>query len=168
MQIQMIIPDMFRIAFFFFGAIISCIGLIILRGRAEKTGTIHLLEFGRPGTINWFYFYKDGTIKITPSIRDVEAQLYSKELDAQIRELKSYKLFDHTIRIVPEGVGHAADLDMVLYANLFKSKWGFSSIPAARKTIFSAFTQSLKQPDVDELPREHMLVKKGDKDEQDI
>ena len=157
LQIQMIIPDMFRFVFFFLGGVIGSIGLIMLRGRAEKTGSIHLLETGRPGTINWFYFYKDGTMEITPAIRDVEAQLYSKKLDAQISELKSYRLYDHSIRIVPEGVGHAIDLDMVLYANLFKSKWGFKSIPAARKTIFSAFSA----PDLNEIPQEHMLVQDG-------
>jgi len=163
-QIQMVIPDMFRVVFFFLGGIISAIGLIILRGRAEKTGSIHLLEFGRPGTVNWFYFYKDDTMKITPAIRDVEAQLYSKELDAQITELKSYRLFDHSIRIVPEGVGHAVDLDMVLYSNLFRSKWGFQSIRSARRNIFSSMINMFRQPELSELPKEKMLVSKGEED----
>ena len=167
LQMQIMIPDIFRFLLFFVGAVISSIGVIILRGRADKTDTIHLLEYGRPGTVNWFYFYKDGTMKITPSIRDIESQLYSKELDAQITELKSYKLFDHSIRIVPEGVGHAADLDMVLYANLFKSKWGFRSIPAARKSIFNTFFDMFKQPDYRTLPKEHLMVqdKKEEEDE---
>ena len=168
LQIQMVIPDMFRFLFFFIGGLISAIGLVILRGRAEKTDAIHILEYGRPGTVNWFYFYKDGTMKITPAIRDVEGQLYSKELDAQISELKSYRLFDHSIRIVPEGVGHAVDLDMVLYANLFKTKWGFRSISAARKNIFSSMFNMLRQPEMNTLPKENMLVSKGDSNEENI
>jgi len=165
LQIQMIIPSMFRLVFFFLGGIIASIGLIILRGRAEKTGSIHLLEFGRPGTVNWFYFYKDDTIKITPAIRDVEAQLYSKELDAQISELKSYRLFDHSIRIVPEGVGHAVDLDMVLYSNLFKSKWGFRSISAARQNIFTSMLNMFRQPDMNTMSKEEVLVPEGEDNE---
>ncbi len=60
-----------------FGIMVSLIGLIIMHSRAQKTGAIHLLEFGKPNTLNWFYIHKDGTIKITPAMREVEGQLYS-------------------------------------------------------------------------------------------
>ena len=125
---QGVIPDFFRMILFFMGIMIAFIGVIILQGRASKTGAVHLLDFGRPGKIIWFYAYRDGTIKITPSMREVEGQLYCKELDAQIHDLKSYRLFDHSIRFVPEGIGHAADLDMCLYAGLLKTKFGFSNL----------------------------------------
>jgi len=133
---QYMIPDIFRIIMFLFGIVVTLIGLIIIHSRAQKTGAIHLLEFGKPGTINWFYVHKDGTIKITPGMREVEGQLYSPGLDAQIRELKSYRIFDHSIRIVPEGIGHAVDLDMVLYANLLKTRYGFASLKDARHSVF--------------------------------
>jgi hypothetical protein len=120
--------------FFFVGIVISFIGLFMLYTRAKKTGAEHLLDFGKPGTAIWFYFYRDGTLKITPSIREIGQTLYSKELDAQINDLKSYKLFDLNIRAVPEGLGHAVDLDMVLYSTLLKNKWGFSSLKEARES----------------------------------
>jgi len=145
---QFMIPDMFRYIMFAFGGMISFIGFIILKSRADKTGAGHLLEFGRPGTINWLYIHKDGTIKITPAMREVEGQLYSPGLDAQIRELKSYRLFDHSIRFVPEGIGHAIDLDMVLYANLLKTKYGFASLKDARKGVFDFLKN--KEPTVRE------------------
>lgn len=137
LEAQFAIPDIFRLIMFMFGIMVVFIGLIIIHSRAQKTGAIHLLEFGRPGIINWLYVHKDGTIKITPGMREVEGQLYSPGLDAQIRELKSYRIFDHSIRIVPEGIGHAVDLDMVLYANLLKTKYGFASLKDARKGVFS-------------------------------
>ena len=134
---QVGIPDFLRYMFFGIGCLLAFIGLVIIQSRASKTGTIHLLEFGKPGTINWFYVYKDGTIKITPSIREVEGLLYSKELDAQVQEMKSYRIFDHSVRFVPEGIGHAVDLGMCLYAAFLKSKKGFSNIREARMHGFS-------------------------------
>ena len=144
LEAQYMIPDVFRVMMFMFGIMVSFIGLIIMHSRAQKTGAIHLLEFGKPGIINWFYIHKDGTIKITPGIREVEGQLYSPSLDAQIRELKSYRIFDHSIRIVPEGIGHAVDLDMVLYANLLRTKYGFASLKDARRGVFDFLKQ--KEP----------------------
>jgi len=133
---QSVIPDIFRFVFFMFGCVLCFIALFLIQGRALKTGTIHLLDYGKPGTINWLYVHTDGTIEITPSLREVEGQLYSPKLDAQIKELKSYRIFDHSIRIVPEGVGHAVDLDMVLYANLLRSKNGITNLRQARDSVF--------------------------------
>lgn len=129
---QYMIPDAFRFLFFMVGFVITFLGLFILFTRAKKTGAEHLLEFGRPGTAIWFYAHRDGTIKITPSVREIGQTLYCKELDAQVNDLKSYKLFDHNIRFVPEGLGHTVDLDMVLYTTLLKDKWGFSNLREAR------------------------------------
>jgi len=134
MPIQTIIfvPYSMRITLFMVGLIIGCMGLMILWGRAKKTGGDHILEIGRPSKILWFYVYRDGTIKITPTMREVEGHLYSPELDAQIQDMKSYRLFDHPVRIVPEGIGHAVDLGMCLYAQFLKTKYGFENMREAR------------------------------------
>jgi len=129
---QFFIPDIFRYVFFLIGCLMAFFGLFMIQGRAIKTGVNHLLEIGKPNRIIWFYVYKDGSIKITPSMRDIESQLYSPELDAQIHEMKSYRLFDHSIRFVPEGIGHAVDLGMCLYAQFLKTRWGFASLRKAR------------------------------------
>lgn len=134
-EMQDAIPDYWRFLLFFMGFLFSFIGIILVQTRATKTGAVHLLEYGRPGTIIWFYVFRDGTMKITPAMREVEGALYSRELDAQINDLKSYKLFDHSIRIVPEGLGHAVNLDMVLYATLVKKKYGYANIKEARKAV---------------------------------
>ena len=70
---------------------------------------------------------------ITPSMREVEGQLYSPELDAQIQDIKSYRLFDHSVRIVPEGIGHSVDLGKCLYAQFLKTKYGFENLREARE-----------------------------------
>lgn len=139
------IPVMGKYMLFIMGTIIAFIGLFILQTRAMKTGANHLLEFGRPNNIIWFYVHRDGTIKITPALREIEGQLYSPELDAQIQDYKSYRLFDHSIRFVPEGIGHAADLDMILYVTLLKDKYGFNNIREARKG-FRLFGFPKKEP----------------------
>jgi hypothetical protein len=141
------VPYMFRIMLFMIGIIISCVGYIILWGRAKKTGADHLLNPGRPSRILWFYVYRDGTIKITPSMREVEGQLYSPELDAQIQDMKSYRLFDHPVRFVPEGVGHAVDLGKCLYAQFLKTRYGFENMREARHGIknFMPFVSGKKE-----------------------
>ena len=139
LQSQFEIPDMFRYVMFIFGMLISFMGLFLIQNRAMKTGVHHLLEPGRPDKIIWFYIYRDDSIKITPSMREVEGQLYNKELDAQIQDMKSYRLFDHPVRFVPEGTGHAVNLGMCLYAQFLKTKFGFSSLREARKGGFNLF-----------------------------
>jgi len=131
-QMQLDIPDALRMIMFMFGFLLAFVGVFLIQGRALKTGVNHLLEYGNPKKIIWFYVYRDGTIKITPAMRDVEGLLYSKELDAAVQDMKSYRLFDHSIRFVPEAIGHAADLDMCLYAHVLKTKWGFNNIITAR------------------------------------
>jgi len=133
------VPYFLRILLFMIGLILILVGLMMIYGRAVKTGAVHLLDWGRPNRIIWFYVYKDGSIKITPAVRDVEGQLYSPELDAQIHEMKSYRLFDHSVRFVPEGTGHAIDLGLCLYAAFLKTKHGFSNLRQARKSFFNKF-----------------------------
>jgi len=131
-QLFVSVPYMFRIVLFMMGIVIACLGYIILWTRAKKTGVDNILEPGRPSRILWFYVYRDGTIKITPAMREVEGQLYSPELDGQIQDMKSYRLFDHPVRFVPEGVGHAVDLGMCLYAQFLKTRYGFENMREAR------------------------------------
>jgi len=137
LQAQFGVPDSFRFVLFIFGMIICYVSLIMLHGRAIKTGVHHFIEPGRPDKIIWLYVHRDGSIKLTPSMREVEGQLYSKELDAQIQDMKSYRLFDHPVRIVPEGTGHAIDLGMCLYAQFLKTKYGFANLREAREGGFN-------------------------------
>lgn len=139
LQTQIAIPMFMRVGMFGFGIFIGFIGMFLPHSRALKTGANHLIEPGRPGLINWFVVYPDGDIKITQSIREVEGQLYSRELDAQIQELKSYRIFDHSIRFVLEGSGHAADLGMCVYSEFLQNKHGFESLRDARESGFNIF-----------------------------
>jgi len=146
LSVLITVPPAIRMMFFFVGVMITIVGLLMLHGRAYKTGAIHLLNFGKPGTIIWFYVYRDGTVKITPAMREVEGTLYSQELDAQIQDFKSYRLFDHSIRFVPEGIGHAVDLDMVLYSMMLKNKFGYQNIREARESVFINLLKKLRLP----------------------
>lgn len=128
------IPMFLRILLFFVGMVMGVVGYMILYGRANKTGAKYLIEPAKRGEHLWFYAYRDGSILITPGIRKVESQLYSPKLDAQIQEFKSYRIFDHSVRFVPEGIGHAIDLGMCLYAKLLKGKYGFERLEEARES----------------------------------
>jgi len=125
--------EMLGFMFWAVGLMIAFFGCFLVFNRAHKTGVYHFLDPARPGDIKWFYVYPDGSVIITPSMREVESSLYSKELDALIKDFKSYKLFDHSVRFVPAGVGHAVDLDLCLYAHMLKGKWGFNNLREARK-----------------------------------
>jgi len=141
LQSQIGIPDAFRFMMFGLGVTLSFTGVILLHLRTLKLGVNHLINPGNPKNILWLYVFRDGTIKVTPSIRVVESQLYSKEIDAQIHEMRSYRWHDHSVRFVPEGLGHAVDLDMCLYASVLKTKYGISSIREARKRFFNLLKQ---------------------------
>ncbi len=132
--------EMLSIFFWMGGLMMSIMGGFMVWSRAHKTGVFHFLDSARPGDIKWLYAEPDGTIKITAAMREVESSLYSKELDALIKDLKSYKLFDHSVRIVPAGIGHSVDLDICLYAHMLKTKWGFNSIREARRGGFKLCT----------------------------
>jgi hypothetical protein len=133
LNIQLMVPTILRIALFAVGMVLAFFGVFLPHSRAKKTGAEHLIDPGRPGTIIWFYVHRDGTVRITPAIREVENALYAPELDALVHEMKSYRLFDHSVRFVPEGIGHAVDLDMCLYVTLLKNKYGYQNLREARK-----------------------------------
>lgn len=134
MDIYLIMPPEFRMMLLFVGIIVGMIGVILLWLRAKKTGAIYIMNPGKPNRHLWFYFHRDGVMQITPAIRVGESQLYNKEMDAQIIAARTYRLCDHNICIVPEAVGHACDLDYVLYVNLLESVYGLENLKEARKS----------------------------------
>lgn len=143
LEMQFMMPMYLKMMLTVVGGIMAFFGFIMLLIRAQKTTAIHLLRPGRPGTILWLYIYKDGTAMFTPSMRSGEAQLYSAEMDSQIIDVKSYRIADHSLRIVPEVVGHAVDLDYVLYTDLLKTKFGFDNLKAARKGALAKVAESV-------------------------
>lgn len=126
------IPYMLKIIMFMMGCVIAFVGPLMINGRANKTGVNNLIEPSKPNVINWLYVHKDGSIEITPSIREIEGTLYSPKLDAMIHEYKMYRIHDHTVRLVAEGHGHAADVGLCLYADYLKRK-GFPNLKVARE-----------------------------------
>ena len=127
------ISPVMYVAMIFMGMIIQSIGVIILFTRAHKTGLIHLLEFANPDKINWLFVRNDNTITITPALREIEGfETAPKLKDAVIKHVKSYRFFDHNIRIVKEGQHFSTDLDMCIYAKFLKLK-GIQNILQARK-----------------------------------
>lgn len=139
------IPGIMRVMPMFIGIIMSMAGFMLLMTRAKKTGVIHLLKPSKPGLINWLYVHKSGEIEITPSVREIEGMLYSPKLDAMIHDVKRYNIYDHNIRVVAEGHGHAEDLGMCLYATYLKKK-GFKDIFHARDAT-KAEREYAKEPE---------------------
>jgi len=153
-ELQMGIPGFFRILMFAIGAIFTIIGPVLVHMRAINTTTHHIIEPSKPGRINWLYAYKDGELIFTPSMREVGSQLYNKQLDAQIvADLKSYKMYDHNIRVVPEGLAFSQDLDYVLYADLLKGKHGLENLKEARQGLHGKIGLKEEQLPYEKLDR---------------
>jgi hypothetical protein len=140
---QPIIPDYFRFILFIVGVVVAVAGFMLLVIRAKKTGAHHIINPSAPGSVLWFFVYRDGDIRITPSFRTGEGQLYNPELDSQIFDVKTYNLADHKVRIVPEIVGHAVDLDYVMYVDLLNSKYGFENIREVRQDILTRLKEKI-------------------------
>jgi len=136
---QQMIPDGFRFIMFFVGFIIPRSGFMMHYIRAKRTGAVHIINPAVPGTHLWFYIFKDNEIMITPAIRSGEGLSYSPKLDAQVFDVKSYTLADHKVRIVPEVIGQAVDIDYVLYVNVLKTKYGFENLKEIRDSIFKYY-----------------------------
>jgi len=134
-DVQFIIPDFFRYLFFICGLFIAFAGVMFLHLRLRKTGVIHFVPPGSPKKIIWLYARKNGDIDIFPSVRKAEGQLYSKDIDGQITDVKSYRIHDHPVRVVAESIGHTLDLDFVMYVNLLQDKHGLKSLSAAREHV---------------------------------
>lgn len=150
-----VIPDSLKMILFFVGMILSVMGVIMLWLRATKTGANLLIAPGRPDRILWFYVFKDGTIRIVNAARDVEGFTYSKTLDTEATEMKSYRLFDHHVRIIPEGIGSATDLGACLYCYFIRTKHGFKSIKDARETIFINDSEKSESNEGNQVPKEN-------------
>ena len=135
-------PQGFGYLLFIFGIVLAGVGLFLLYARASKVGATHLIAPGKPEKILWFYIYKDDTLRIVPARRDVEGFSHSKQLDAEVQELKSYRLQEHSVRIVPEGIGHCVDLNACIYAYFLKTKKGFKTISDARAESIKALEET--------------------------
>lgn len=123
-----------RLLLFVIGFVLIILPTILIHSRALKTTLVHILEPGSPWKINWMYVYKDGEIIFTPSFRAGGKQLYNEALDAQlVADPKAYKIFDHNIRVVPEGLAFSQDLDYVLQAEVYKGRWGFENMRELRE-----------------------------------
>lgn len=134
-DMQTMIPDFFRYLFFICGFVIAIAGILFLHMRMKKTGVIHFIPPGNPKRIIWLYVRRNGDIDILPSVRKAEGQLYSSDVDGQIKDIKSYRMHDTPVRIVAESIGHTLDLDYVMYVNLLEDKDGFKSLAQAREHI---------------------------------
>jgi len=150
---QYIVPNEFRFLAWMVGMLVIFMGVVVVWTRAQKTGANHLINPGRPGNVLWFFFYADGECRILPSKRAGEGQLYNPELDSQIIDVKTYSLCDHKIRIVPEVVGHAVDLDYVGYVDVVQNKYGFDNLRQARSGAFN-FLKRKKEI----IDREHFVT----------
>jgi len=131
-EVQAIIPPYFRFLAFLMGAMLGFMGIVFVWIRAKKVGADILINPGRPGTVLWFFFYRDGEMRILPGKRAGEGQLYTPYLDSQVIDVKTYSLCDHKFRIVPEVVGHAVDLDYVMYVDVVETKYGFENLRQLR------------------------------------
>lgn len=124
-----------QIIFFIGGIMVAFVGMLLLYGRAIKTGAIYLLQSAQPDNMIWFYIQRDGTVKITPAFRRIEGMSESKEMDSIIQDMKAYRIFDHQVRFVPEDLGHSADVKHCVYARVMKNKYGFESIKDGRRKL---------------------------------
>lgn len=158
-EYQHIVPDEFKFLAWLVGMLIVFMGVVLVWTRTVKTGANHLINPGRPGTVLWFFFYADGECRILPSKRAGEGQLYNEELDSQIIDVKTYSLCDHKIRIVPEVVGHAVDLDYVGYVDVIQNKYGFDNLRQARAGFFNTLLKRKSEI----IDKEHFIT--GDENE---
>ena len=135
-EYSVIVPDYFKMLLFIVGIIFAFMGYMIYWMRARSTGACWLIEKPRLGHFNALYVFDDGEIRITPAIRAGEAQAYIREVDAQVPVIRTYHIGDHSVLVIPEGVGCAGDLDYALYADLLDSRYGFDNLRAVRDDIF--------------------------------
>jgi len=133
--VGMFIPFMITIIFFLLGAILTVVSLLLIQLRSYDGGLNNLLEDRKKGHVNWLYVYGDYDIHVTPAVRQLEKHTYSKKLDQQIVDFKTYNFAGHKIRIVPEGVGHSTDLGKCIYATHAKRVWNMKSIDELRDSV---------------------------------
>jgi len=117
--------------FFILGMILIITGPLMVHLKLMKTRLAYFLENPRNDTVLWLYVRKGGEIDITPAFKRIEGMLESPEHDALVHELKAYRMCGHSVRLVAEGHGHAADLGLCLYAQWLKRN-GIESLHQAR------------------------------------
>ena len=140
-----------QIPIFLVGFVMAMVGIMLIYTRTVKTGIIHLIDVANPDHVIWFYIRKDGSVKITSGIRDIESTSVNKELDnAIIHDLKAYRLHDHSIRFVPEGLGYSADANMCVYTQVIDKKTNFEGIKDGRRKIQKQEYQKLIYCDKDD------------------
>lgn len=130
-----LIPFIVVLLFMIMGVILILFSLLLIHMRATQSTLGYLLEDPVRGTVHWAYVYGDYDIRITPALRQLEKHSYSKKLDQQIQEFKTYNLAGHKIRIVPEGIGHSIDLGNCLYANFAKRAWNTKTLIELRNFV---------------------------------
>lgn len=140
-----------------FGAIFCVIALARIYMDVKQTTLYELIEEPRPGEVKWLYVYGDRDIIVVPSMRRMQMYSYSQELNQQIKEFATYRFAGHTVRIVPEGIGHSIDLGACLYATHFKQKFGVRSIFDLRK-LFRPAVADLPEEKVTSVEKAHDLV----------
>ena len=137
-----------KLALMGLGFLLPFVGILMMTGRMSKVGIISLLNPAKPNEVIWFYIRKDGTVLITPAFRALEGMTKNpkmsrdlieggKRLAPMVQDLKSYRLFDHQVRFVPEDIGHTVDHRHVLYAKVLKNKYGFENIRDGRRKIIA-------------------------------
>jgi len=140
------IPFIIILIFLMLGIMLIITSIVLLHLRAVNSTLIYLLEDPKRGFINWLYAYGDYDMRVTPARRKLEKHSYSKKLDQQIRDFRTYRLAGHSVRIVPEGVGHSVDLGKCLYATYAKREWNIKSLGELRSAVTGIFSQKKEIP----------------------
>lgn len=133
--VGMFIPFLITLIFFLLGVILCVVSLLLIQLRSYDGGLNYLLEDRKKGHVNWLYVYGDYDIHVTPAVRQLEKHTYSKKLDQQIVDFKTYNFAGHKVRIVPEGIGHSVELGKCIYATHAKRVWNIKSIDELRDAV---------------------------------
>jgi len=115
------------------GVILNMMGLYTVYSRARGTTLYHLLEEPRRGWVNWMYVWGDREIEVLPAMKKVGRTSYSKDVQQQINDLKTYRFADHEVRVVPEGAQYSTNFKHCLYCEQAKKDWKVKSLKDLRR-----------------------------------
>ena len=115
------------------GVILNVFGLYTVYSRARGTTLYHLLEEPKRGWVNWLYVWGDREIEVLPAMKKVGRTSYSKDIQQQINDLKTYRFADHEVRVVPEGAQYSTNFKYCLYCEQAKKDWKVKSLRDIRK-----------------------------------
>jgi len=162
--LSMFIPFMITLIFLILALLLNIVSLLLVQIRSYDGGINHLLDDRKRNQINWLYIYGDYDIMVTPGMRQLEKHSYSKKLDQQIVDFKTYNFAGHKIRIVPEGVGHSVDLGKCLYATHAKQKWNIKTLNELRESVsrFIGKQESTLPKEEVETIDNYKVIKDGD------